>query len=166
MSVANISSIVGPSKYVRGRHAIPVLLRNRYFLYPNDPLIIAFTETWLTSSIDDAEIFLLESKWSAAESVLFLPKPPCLLFKETQIFLLLLFVLQAIRHVATAPGKCLILGDFNAPAADWSNRTGPKSGGLDKNLLTTADEEYLYQFIKQSGCSCWTLFSLNFPTQF
>ncbi len=85
-----------------------------------------------------------------------------LVFKEAQILLLLLFVLKAIRHVAIAPGKCPILGDFHAPAVDWSNRTGPKSDGFNKNLLTTADEEYLYQV---TGRSCWTLCSLNFQTQ-
>ncbi len=58
-----------------------------------------------------------------------------------------LLVLQAIRHDATAPGECLIVGDFNALAVDWSNRTCPKSDGIDKNLLTTAEEEFLYQSI-------------------
>ncbi len=50
-----------------------------------------------------------------------------------------LLVLKAIRHVATAPGECLNIGD-------WSNRTCPKSDGVEKNLLTTAEEEFLYQF--------------------
>ncbi len=84
------------------------------------------------------------------------------MLKETQILLLLLFVLQAIRHVATGSGECPILGDFHAPTVDWSNRAGPKSDGFDKNLLITADEEYLYQV---TGRSCWTLCSLNFQTQ-
>ncbi len=65
------------------------------------------------------------------------------MLKEAPILQLLLFVLQAIRHVATAPGECPILGDFNVPAVDWSNHTGPKSNGFVKNLLTTADEEYI-----------------------
>ncbi len=30
-----------------------------------------------------------------------------------------LLVLHAIRHVATVPGECLTVGDFNAPAVDW-----------------------------------------------
>ncbi len=63
-----------------------------------------------------------------------------------------LLVLQPIWHIATAPGECVIVGDFNAVAVDWSNRTCPKYDGLDKNLLTTAEEEFLYQSITLPTC--------------
>ncbi len=53
---------------------------------------------------------------------------------------------QAMRRAVTAPGECLILGDFNTPAVNWSNRTCPKSDGFDKDLLTTAEEEEHYHF--------------------
>ncbi len=45
--------------------------------------------------------------------------------------------IQVIRRAATAPEVCLIVGDFNAPAVG------------DKNLLTNAEEEFLYQSITQ-----------------
>ncbi len=83
-----------------------------------------------------------------------------------------LLVLQEIHHVATASGERLIVGDFNAPAVNWSTRTCPKSDGFDKNLLTTAEEEFLYQSITQPthfwmgpGRQCLTSCSPNFPTQ-
>ncbi len=50
-----------------------------------------------------------------------------------------LIVFKAIRHVATAPGECRIVGDFYAPAVDWSNGTFPESDVFDKNLLTNAE---------------------------
>ncbi len=45
-----------------------------------------------------------------------------------------LLAIQAIRHVANAPGGCRIAGNFNAPVFDWSNRACPKSDGFDKTL--------------------------------
>ncbi len=40
-----------------------------------------------------------------------------------------------------------MVGDFSAPAVERSNCTCPKSDGIDKNLLTTAEEESHYQSI-------------------
>ncbi len=60
-----------------------------------------------------------------------------------------LLFLHAIRHVATAPGECLIVGDFNTSAVDWPYRTCPKSDGFDKNFRTTAEEKIIYQSITQ-----------------
>ncbi len=74
-----------------------------------------------------------------------------MLFKEAQILLFLLFIFQAIRQVPIALGECPILGDFHAPAVDWSNRTGPKSDGFDKNLPTTAGSLLYSPHIRSIG---------------
>ncbi len=69
VSVVNTSLAFGSSKLVGGRQAPTVLLTNCCSLYPqlmkynllissNEPSIINLTETWLTPSVDDVEIFL------------------------------------------------------------------------------------------------------------